>query len=72
MHTLMGGHGSAKWTQISLVCELGTWVYLKGYDLENLKNMMLHHFDLPLETIQDGRQIQLFKKLKTPKSLHAD
>ena len=30
-----GGHGSAKWTQTFLICELGTWVYLKGYDLEN-------------------------------------
>ena len=30
-----GGHGSAKWTQTSLICELGTWVYLKGYVLEN-------------------------------------
>ena len=25
-----------------------------------------------METIQDGHQTQLFKKLKTPKSLHAD
>ena len=32
---LKGGHGSAKWTQTSLICELGTWVYLKGYDLDN-------------------------------------
>ena len=32
---LKGEHGSAKWTQTSLICELGTWVYLKGYDMEN-------------------------------------
>ena len=23
-----GEHGSAKWTQTSLICELGTWMYL--------------------------------------------
>ena len=40
-------------------------MHLKGYDLENSKNMLLRHFD-------DSRQTQLFKKVKTPKSLHAD
>ena len=36
--------------------------------------MLLHHFDDPIamETIQDGHQTQLFKKLKILKSLHAD
>jgi len=42
--TLKGGHGSAKWTQTSLICELGTWVYLKGYDLENLKKYIIASF----------------------------
>ena len=64
---IKGGHGSAKWTQTSLICELGTWVYLKGYDLENLKKYVVASFWPPvaMETIQYGHQTQLFKKLKT-------
>ena len=43
-------------------------------DLFNLWAWDLGVFKRPvaMETIQDGRQTQLFKKLKTPKSLHAD
>ena len=52
-------------TQTSLISELGTWVYLKGYDLENFKNM-LHHFDHPLPWKQSKMATkQLFKKLET-------
>ena len=43
-----GGHDSPKSTQTSFIPELGIWVYLKGYDLENSKRTLLRHSDDPL------------------------
>ena len=53
------------------ICELGTWVYLKGYDLENYKNILLNHFDHLLPWKQSKMAAKHLKSLKL-QSLHAE
>ena len=66
MRKFKGGHGSAKWSQTYFIKEFGIWMYLKGYDLENLKNMLLHHFEalLPWKQSKMATKHSYFKSLK--------